>query len=248
MTALAYGVSRAGTHGWGESATLTVLGAGLLALGAFAVVEVRRPGVALVPPRLVRMRAVWAGNLVMLLAGACFIPMWYFLSLYMQDVLHYSAWATGVGFLPHTLAGITGARLAPRALRRTGARTLIAVSALLAAAGFWWQSRIDAGDGYVDGLLGPGIVISAGMGLLVTPITATVTADVDPRDAGAASGLMNAARQIGGAVGLAALVTLAATADSGPAAYRLAFITIAALCALVAAFACALPGSSQSRQ
>ncbi|WJV48124.1 MFS transporter [Streptomyces flavofungini] len=241
VTALVHGVTQAQDHGWSGPTTLTGLAVGVLALAALAVTEVRYAAAPLVPPRLVRMRPIWAGNAVMLLAGACFIPMWYFLSLYMQDVMHYGALATGVAFLPHTLVGIAGARLAPAVMRRTGPRTLIMLAALLAAAGFVWQSRIGANSSYMEGLLGPAIVMSAGMGLLITPITTTVTSGIAAQDAGAASGLMNAARQIGGAVGLAALVTLAATATDATASYRTVFLAIAAVCTAVAALAFALP-------
>nr|WP_281262785.1 MFS transporter [Streptomyces cahuitamycinicus] len=241
VTALVYGVNQTGVHGWSRPAALVGLAVGALALTAFAVVEARWAAAPLLPPRLVRMRPVWAGNAVMLLAGACFIPMWYFLSLYMQDVLGYGALACGVGFLPHTLAGITAARLAPMVMRRTGARALIVGSALLSAAGFVWQSRIGADSGYLDGLLGPALAMSAGMGLLITPITTTVTSGVSSTDAGAASGLMNAARQIGGAIGLAVLVTLAAATTDSAMSYRTVFLAIAAMCGGVAALAVALP-------
>ncbi|MEU9425301.1 MFS transporter [Streptomyces sp. NPDC048342] len=241
VTALVHGVTQAQAHSWSGPAPLAGLVVGILALAAFAVTEARYATAPLVPPHLVRLRAVWAGNAVMLLAGACFIPMWYFLSLYMQDVLHYGALACGVGFLPHTLVGIAAARLAPAVMRRTGARALIALSALLSAAGFLWQSRIGADSGYLEGLLGPAVVMSAGMGLLITPITTTVTSGIAPQDAGAASGLMNAARQIGGAVGLAALVTLAAAQGTLTASYRAVFVAIAVVCTAVAVMACALP-------
>ncbi|WP_413098414.1 hypothetical protein [Streptomyces sp. Inha503] len=129
--ALVHGVTQAGTHGWRTPTAVTGLAVGVTALAAFAAVEARYAAAPLLPPRLVRMHPVWVGNAVMLLAGACFIPMWYFLSLYMQDELHYGALATGAGFLPHTLVGIAAARLAPTVMRHTGARTLIVGSALL---------------------------------------------------------------------------------------------------------------------
>ncbi|WP_243740906.1 MFS transporter [Streptomyces sp. 8K308] len=245
--ALGYGISQAERHGWGGSSTLAWLVAGVVALTAFAVVEARSPA-PLIPPRLVRLRPVWAGNAVMLLAGCCFVPMWYFLSLYMQHELGYDALATGVGFLPHTLVGIAGARLAPAVMRWTGARVLIVLSALVAAAGFLWQSRLDAAGGYLDGLLGPAIVMSAGMGLLITPITTTVTSGVDARDAGAASGLMNTTRQLGGALGLAALTAIAAHASAPVDAYRHVFTASAAACVAVATLAGALPGPRQDAQ
>jgi MFS family permease len=241
VTALVHGITHAQEHGWSGPTTVAELAAGGLVLAAFAVTEARYAAAPLVPPRLVRLRSVWAGNLTMLLAGACFIPMWYFLSLYMQDVLHYGALATGVGFLPHTVVGIAAARLTPAVLRRTGPRALIVGGALLSAAGFLWQSRIGMNSGYWEGLLGPAVVMSAGMGLLITPITTMVTSGVAERDAGAASGLMNATRQIGGAFGLAVLVTVAASVAGTTASYRAVFTAVAAVCTAVAALAFALP-------
>ncbi|WP_257002086.1 hypothetical protein [Streptomyces sp. WZ.A104] len=127
-------------HTWPAiRAKVTGLAVGVLALAALAVAEVRYAAAPLVPPHLVRMRPIWAGNAVMLLAVACFIPMWYFLSLYMPDELHYGAPATGVAFLPHTLVGIAGARLAPAVMRRTGPRALIVLAELPSASGFVWQ-------------------------------------------------------------------------------------------------------------
>ncbi|KUL43417.1 multidrug transporter [Streptomyces violaceusniger] len=241
VSALVHGVTQVGAHGWHSPAVLVGLSVGVAALAVFAAVETRYATAPLLPPRLLRMRPVWAGNVVILLAGACFIPMWYFLSLYMQGELHYGALATGAGFLPHTLVGIAAARLAPAVMQHTGPRTLIMGSALLSAAGFVWQSRIETGSGYLEGLLGPAVAMSAGMGLLITPITTTVTAGIAEQDAGAASGLMNATRQIGGALGLAALGTLAATTPGTAASYRAVFLTIAAVCTGIAALALALP-------
>ncbi|MEU4896116.1 MFS transporter [Streptomyces sp. NPDC044780] len=246
VTALVYGVNQAGTHGWAGPTTLTGLAVSAVALTAFVVMEARHAA-PLMPPRLVRLRPIWAGNITMLLTGGCFIPMWYFLSLYMQEVLHYGALATGVGFLPHTLIGIAAARLAPAAMERTGARGLIVISALVSAIGFLWQSSISTDSGYLNGLLGPAIVMSAGMGLLITPITTTVTSGIHEQDAGAASGLMNTTRQLGGVIGLAALVTLA-TADGGPdLSYRAVFVATAAVCAGVAVMALALPAPQEDR-
>ena len=247
VTALVYGVNQAGTQGWTGPTTVTSLTVGAVALAAFAVTEARYAAAPLVPPRLVRLRPIWAGNVTMLLAGGCFIPMWYFLSLYMQDVLHYGALATGIGFLPHTLVGIVSARLAPIVMERIGARGLIILSALLSAVGFLWQSTISTESGYLDGLLGPAIVMSAGMGLLITPITTTVTSGIRAQDAGAASGLMNTTRQLGGVVGLAILVTLATAHGGSDLSYRAVFVATAAVCAGVAVMALALPAPQGGR-
>jgi hypothetical protein len=177
----------------------------------------------------------------MLLAGACFqVPIWYFLTLYMQDVLHFSALETGLGFLPHTLITmIVGLRVTPRLMRALDDRTLIIAGALVAAGGFAWQAAATSADGYVGGVLGPAVLMSVGGGLLNTPLTTTVTSGVRAADAGAASGLMNTAKQTGGALGLAAL-TAAATGGGGHG-YGRAFLVMAAMLVAVAALSVALP-------
>ncbi|KUL26396.1 multidrug transporter [Streptomyces regalis] len=246
IAVLTYGLAQAESRGWGDAVTVGAAVAGLLLLMGFVGVEARVARAPLVPLGLLRARSVGVGNLILLLTGACLIPMWYFLSLYMQQVLHYSPLRTAVGFLPHTLVTMAvGARLAPQLMRYAGPRTLIVTSAVVSAAGFWWQSRITPDSAYVDGILGPAIVISVGSGLLLTPVTTAVTSGVDPAHAGAASGLMNTTKQVGGALGLAALSTVAASHAPGiqalTAAYARAFQTIAVVLAAVAVVALALP-------
>ncbi|MES9537335.1 MFS transporter [Actinomadura sp. NPDC000600] len=247
LALLAYGIMQAGPRGWDDPVTAAALAAAALLLAAFALIETRLARDPLIPPRLFRIRAVSAGNAVMLLAGACFqVPMWYFLTLYMQDVLHYTALETGLGFLPHTLLTmIVGLRATPRLMRRVDDRALVIAGALVAAAGFLWQSRITADGGYLSAVLGPAVLMSVGGGLLNTPLTATVTSGVTERDAGAASGLMNTAKQVGGALGLAALT--AAVADHAPTppsladAYGDAFLIMAVMLLAIAAASLALP-------
>ncbi|RBQ19482.1 MFS transporter [Spongiactinospora rosea] len=242
LAALAYGLS----------GTPVVALAGVLLLGVFALVEVRVARAPLVPPALLRPRPIWLGNVAMLLAGACLNPMWYFLTLSLQDVLGYGPLLTGLAFLPHTLLTLlVGLRLTPWLMRRTDDRVLIAAGALVGAAGFWWQSHIAPGQDYLTAILGPAVLISLGGGLLNTPLTVTVTSGVAPAEAGAASGLMNTAKQIGGALGLAALVALTAQRGddpTGPAqaqepatAYGQAFAAIAVVLVAVALLAAALP-------
>ncbi|SNS35445.1 drug resistance transporter, EmrB/QacA subfamily [Actinomadura meyerae] len=227
VASLTYGVTR----GWNAPALI----AGAAALGAFAVQQ-SRARTPLLPLGLLRLRAVAAGNAAMLLAGACLNPMWYFLALSMQDVLGLSALETGLGFLPHTLLTMAVAlRVTPRLMGRLPDRALIAAGSLIAAAGFAWQSRLSPGGAYLPDVLGPAVLISAGGGLLNTPITNAVTAGVPREDAGAASGLMNTTKQTGAALGLAALV---AVADDHTAA----FAVMAGLMVATAAVAAALPG------
>ncbi|MGI5158694.1 MFS transporter [Microbispora sp. CA-102843] len=225
----------------------------LAALAAFVAVEARWAREPLVPPRLFRSRAIWLGNLEMLLAGAAFqIPMWYFLTLYLQQVLGLDALRTGLAFLPHTLVMlVVGLRLTPWLMRRVGTRPLVVAGALVAAAGFAWQSRITADDTYISAVLGPGIALAVGGGLLTTPLTVVVTSGVPSADAGAASGLMNTAKQTGGVLGLAALVALtgrhSGTAQATVAGYGRAFAITAVVLVVVAVLGGVLPNRRDGR-
>ncbi|OLT06029.1 multidrug transporter [Pseudonocardia sp. CNS-004] len=242
LTALTHGVGAAHDRGWGDPATLVALGAGLVSLVAFVVVEARFARAPLFPLRLLALRAVSVGNVLVVLVAVCLVPMWFFLAFLMQDGLGFSPFQTGMGFLPHTLITmVVGVWAAPRLLRRLGLRITIVVAAIVAALGFGWQwlNAIHLDGGYVEELLGPAILISVGGGLLNTPITAAVTSGVPHADSGAASGLMNTAKQFGGAVGLAVLVGAA----SGPSglAYGPAFTGMAIVLAAVGVGACFLP-------
>jgi EmrB/QacA subfamily drug resistance transporter len=251
LTAITYGVTRATTHGWTDPVTVAAVAAGVLALVVFVVVETRHAPAPLMPLQLLRVRSVSAGNAVMLLAGACFNPMWFFLSFTMQDVLGYDALATGIGFLPHTLVTIVvGARLAPWLLERVEARPLVAVGAVIAAAGFLWQSRVTPDADYLSAMLGPAVLVAVGGGLLTTPLTTIACSGVPRSAAGAASGLVNTAKQVGGALGLALLVAVAGARADTPAALAAsngrAFTGIAAVLVIVAVGALALPREERS--
>lgn len=242
LGALTYAITQGEARSWDNPVTVVTAAVGVIGLVSFVAVEARWAPVPLVPLSLFRRRSIWAGNAVMLLAGACLIPMWFFLSLYMRNVLGYGALQTGVAFLPHTLLTILAAwRVAPRLMDRFDHRTLVVAGLLIAAAGFAWQSRIAPDSGYLAGILGPAVLISLGGGLLNTPLTTIVTSGVDPADAGAASGLMNTAKQVGGALGLAALVVVAGGDQVGAGAlaagYARAFLVIAAVLLVAAAAA-----------
>ncbi|MFP5021276.1 MFS transporter [Pseudonocardia phyllosphaerae] len=259
LVALTFAVSGAHARGWSSSTTLAALAVAVVGLAVFVADEGWWSPTPLVPLRLFRLRAIIVGNVAMLLAGVTLMPMWYFLSLYMQLSLHLSALDTGLGFLPHTLVTVlVGAWLAPRLMARIPARTLLAAGSLLAAAGFWWQSRIAPTDTYLSGVLGPAVVMSVGCGLLNTPLTTLVTSGVAGDDAGAASGLMNSTKQVGGALGLAALLTVGAAATSTGhleqgdpaeliAAFSTAFAVMALLMTAVAVLAAVLPAPRHQR-
>lgn len=204
-----YAIVGTDTSGWGSGRTLGLLGGAGLALGAFAVVEARFAAAPLVPFRLFRSRSVSGANLVMLLVGAAFFSMWYFLSLYLQNVLGYGALEAGLAFFPMGLAIVVGAQVSGRVVNRVGARPLLLTGTLLAASGFAWMTRIGAHSGYWSHVFGPGCLVSFALGLLFTPLAATATAGVHHREAGLASGVLNTSRQIGGSLGLAILATIA---------------------------------------
>ncbi|WP_047871581.1 MFS transporter [Nocardiopsis sp. RV163] len=248
--ALTYGLTRAAEHGWGDQTTVTVLVAGVLALALFAAVESRAPA-PLLPPGLLRSRAVWAGNTMVFLAGACFqVPMWYFLTFYMQDELGFGPLLTGLGFLPHTLVTMAvGWLVTPWLMGFVRARVLIGAGCLTAAAGFAWQAVAVSEQTYAAAVLGPAVLVSAGGGLFTTPLTAVVTSGSAPGDAGAVSGLMNAAKQTGGALGLAALMTMAAPGHApGGEAYGPVFGLLAAVQLAAAALTPVLPRGARRNQ
>jgi hypothetical protein len=169
--------------------------------------------------------------------------MWYFVSLALQNVLHMPALLAGAAMAPFAVALATCARLAPRLAAHSGARAVIAVGSLLSAAGFAWLSRLDAHSQYLTAVLGPGLLISAGAGLVIAPVVTATTVGVAPGDAGIASAVINAARQIGGSLGLSILSAIAAAAPAStasPAAglasgYGRAFAAASAVSALTAA-------------
>nr|WP_280118969.1 MFS transporter [Gordonia polyisoprenivorans] len=245
LGSLAFGVSEAASHGWQAASTILPLATGLLLLVAFIIVE-SHVAVPLFPLRIFRNRSVSVGNLTILLAGACLNPMWYFLTLSMQITLGYTPIQTGLAFIPHTLVVIfVGVRVTPWLMRRVDGRVLISIGSLIAAAGFALQAQLTRDSGYTLGILLPAVVFSIGSGILTTPITSAVTSGVPPSEVGAASGLMNAAKQIGGALGLAMLVTIAGSGASDIATtlnpYNKAYYAIAGIMLVVAATAVALP-------
>ncbi|MDZ7915134.1 MAG: MFS transporter [Rhodococcus sp. (in: high G+C Gram-positive bacteria)] len=246
LGALAYGIAQAADGGWSTRPTIVGVVIGVSLLAAFVVVEKWVSSSPLIPLHIFRNRAVSVGNVVMLLAGACLNPMWYFLTLSMQNLLGYSPVQTGLAFLPHTVVAIAvGAGLTPWLMGRIDGRVLIAAGSLVAAAGFWWQAQLGADSSYLQGILLPAIVFSVGSGMLNTPITAAVTSGISAADAGAASGLMNTTKQIGGALGLSVLVAYVATSSTDKevvlAAYNHAFYAIAAAMVVAAFVALALP-------
>ena len=209
LGALVYAIIETSTHAWLSAFTLSGLAVAAVLLAAFAVIEHRQATAALVPFQLLRSRSVAGANVVMLLVGAAFFAMWYFLSLYLQDVLGYSALRAGLAFIPMAIAIMAGAQASPRLLPRIGLRPLLAGGMLLATGGFAWLAEIPAHGSYVAHVLGPGLIVALALGLLFTPLATAATTGVPLSQAGLASGVLNTSRQVGGSIGLAALATVA---------------------------------------
>jgi EmrB/QacA subfamily drug resistance transporter len=209
LTALVYGVVRTDTVGWASVETVVTLAVAAVLLAAFLVIEARFASSPLVPLGLLRTPSLAGANLAMLCVGGSMFAMWYFVSLYLQGVLGESPLQAGLAFLPASVAVIVGAQAGAWLVPRVGARRLLLGSPLLIAGGLAWMSLVSADGSYAGDILGPIVVAALGLGLSFPPGTYAATAGVEPRNAGLASGLVNATRQVGGAVGLAVLATLA---------------------------------------
>jgi EmrB/QacA subfamily drug resistance transporter len=207
LGALVFALVRANVWGWGSATTISVFAAAAVLLATFVVLQLRRR-YPLVPLRLFRSRTLLGADVGMLFAGAGLFAMFFFLTLYMQDVLHYSALRTGVGYLPITGMIVTSATIGSRILTRIGPRPILVTGFLLAASGLALLVRISPTTGYLD-VLPSLLLIGGGMGAAFVSMTSSAVAGVPREDAGVASALLNASQQIGGSLGLAVLTAVA---------------------------------------
>ena len=208
LGAFIYAIVGTDTHPWTSARTLGTLGVAAVLLAAFGLIE-RRARSPLVPFRLFRSRAVTGANLVMLLVGSAFFSFWYFLSLYMQNVLGYGALKAGLAFFPMAVAVIIGAQTSSRLINGIGVRPLLQAGTLVATGGFAWLTTISAHGTYWADVFGPGCLVALALGLLFAPLASAATTGVHFTEAGLASGVLNTSRQVGGSLGLAALATIA---------------------------------------
>ncbi|MFC9976756.1 MFS transporter [Spirillospora sp. NPDC127200] len=206
---LVYGVVRTDQHGWTSGTTLGTLAAAAVLLAAFVFTETRTAA-PLLRPGLLRNRWVAGANVFVFLAAAGQFAAFYFVSLYMQQVLGMSAAATGAGFLPFSAGAVAGTLAGTRIAGLRTPRAALVPGALLAAAGMAWFALISPSGSFLADVLGPSLVAGVGVGMCLGPVAVAATMGVAAHEAGTASGVLNSARQLGGAVGLAALVTLAA--------------------------------------
>jgi EmrB/QacA subfamily drug resistance transporter len=246
LVALTYGIVRTESLGWGSPGVLGPLAAAIVLLGLFALVEGRLAPAPLVPLSVFRMKQLRTSNLVVLLLYSAQFAMFFFVTLYLQQVLGLTALEAGLVFVPVTLSVVTGSTLAPRVVARFGLRTALTAGMVFGAAGLALLTTVTAESSWVQVLPG-GMLAGFGLGSSLVPATIAAVEGVAPAQAGLASGLLNTSRLLGGALGLAVLGTLAAShtahAGGGPldaltAGFQLAFVIGALLClagALVAA-------------
>jgi EmrB/QacA subfamily drug resistance transporter len=206
---LTFGIVRTDTLGWGSPGVLAPLAAGVALLTAFFYVEARVAEAPLVPLQIFRVRRLRAANLIVVLMYAANFPAWFFITLYLQQVLHFTAIEAGLAFLPMTLSIFTGSTLAPRVVARFGARTVIVTAMSAMAAGMVALSGIAPGQSYVGPVLIGSVLTALGMGFSLVPSTIVAMQGVEATQSGVASGLLNTSRLMGGALGLAILSTIA---------------------------------------
>jgi predicted MFS family arabinose efflux permease len=209
LVVLVYGIVETANRSWTSPATILTFALAAVLLGTFTLIEARLARAPLMPLSVFRSRSLTGANLVIFFLGAAMFAMWFFLSLFMQNVLHFNPLKTGIAFLPQTVAIAIGAQISSRLVTRIGPRPLLVVAGLLAAVGMAWLSRITPDGTYLVHILGPSAVITFALGLAFTPVTFAATAGVPMDQAGLASGLVNTNRQVGGSIGLAVLATLA---------------------------------------
>jgi EmrB/QacA subfamily drug resistance transporter len=213
LVALVYAIVKGQSDGWGSSTTLGFIAAAVVLLVSFVIIE-RRSAAPLVRLSIFKIRSLSVANGSMLVVMGGMFSMFFFATIYVQEVLGYSPMKAGLAFLPVTVGIIGGSGLAQQFIRRIGVKPVILTGMVLAAVGLALLTRTTAGGDYVTELLPSLLAIAFGMGLTFVPLTLIATTNVDRKDAGLASGLFNTSQQVGGALGLAILSTLAASKTS----------------------------------
>lgn len=211
MTAVVYGFIRAGADGWGDSETLAAFAAGLLLLAAFLRIELR-VGQPITPLRLFADRTRAGAYAARLLAVGGMFSMFFFLTQYLQDVRGDSPLEAGLSFLPMTLVLFALVRVVPRVAAAIGDIPLLVGGLTLALAALTWLSQLGTDTPFLPGIGVPLVMMGVGMGAAFTPLTTAGIHAVGQSDAGAASGLVNVAHQVGGAIGVAVMVSVFASA------------------------------------
>jgi EmrB/QacA subfamily drug resistance transporter len=211
---LVYAMTRAASDGWGAPSTLALLGGSAALILAFVTIELRSRS-PLLPLRIFRSRTLTAANIAMAIVGGVAFSEFFLLTLYLQDVLHYSAVESGVAFAGFALSVVVTSNVAQVVVGRIGVRPTLTAGLLLSAASVAYLTRLPVEGHYFWDLFPAFVLGGAGMGLSFVPVTIAGLTGVQGADAGVASGLINTSRQIGGATGVAAVSAIAAASTSG---------------------------------
>ncbi|MGI8713754.1 MAG: MFS transporter [Solirubrobacteraceae bacterium] len=213
LVVLVYAIVKAQAYGWGSARTLSLGALAIVLLAAFLAIESRAKA-PLMRLSIFRIRTLAVADTALLLVASAMFGMFFFASLYVQEVLHYSPLKAGLAFLPVSAGIMVGAVLAQQLLKRLGVRTVSIFGITLATAGMLVLTQLPVHGSYAGNLLVGLVPMSIGMGLTFVPITLLGTSGVTGEDAGLASGLFNTAQQVGGSLGLAILSSLAASRTS----------------------------------
>ena len=208
LSVLAYAFLDASSAGWGSTKIVSLLALSTALIGAFVAIELRSKA-PLVPFRIFRLRTLTGANVVGLLLGASLFSMFFFISLYMQQVLGYSPIHAGLSSLPLALTIIVAAGVGGQLVTRFGFKPILAAGMLFVALGLAWFSQVSIGGGFTTDILGPSLLAAIGLGFGFVTSTIAAVSGVQAREQGLASGLINTSQQIGGALGLAVLSTIA---------------------------------------
>jgi EmrB/QacA subfamily drug resistance transporter len=228
LVTLTYAIVRTDVNGWGSAKTLVPMAAGVALLAIFLAIEGRFARRPLVPLRIFNSRTLSSANVVIFFLGAAAFSMWFFVSLYMQQVLHYSPIEAGLGFAPMSATVVLGSTLAGRIATRIGAGRVLSAGMACVGVGLLLFSGVDLHGSYGHEVLPGGLVTAFGIGLVFVSGTVTAVEGVARSETGLASGLVNTSRTFGAALGIAVLATLASARTSsaavhGPAALVLGY-------------------------
>jgi EmrB/QacA subfamily drug resistance transporter len=216
MTSLVYGFIRAAQEGWRDSLTIASFVLAAILLATFILIEMRTKQ-PITPLHMFADRNRRGVYIIMLTLAAALFSVFFFLTLFVQNILGYSPLKAGFAFLPISAILVVTAQIASRSMIRVGPRPLLITGAVLAVVGLGWLSQLSVGDSYLSSVLGPILIFGAGMGFLFVPLTIVAVSGVQPSESGAASGLLNVMQQVGGSLGLSILVTVFGTASRNAA-------------------------------
>jgi EmrB/QacA subfamily drug resistance transporter len=209
LVLMVYAMVNTSTYGWGSARTLLELAGAAILLGAFVLIEARFAKQPLVPLRIFRFRTISGANIVGILLGMLLFAVFFFLTLYMQQVLGFSPIQAGFAYVPFTLGIMVTSIAGTILVNRVGVKWLLAAGLVIVAVGILMMTRLPDHGSYLTDILPAFLVTSVGMGLVFLPLTNAAVSGISRRDAGLASALVNTSQQVGGAVGLALLSTFA---------------------------------------